>query len=282
MKKRSTISAGKAMCILSVLAIIILLCVLCVIQFNESKTVRELCVAIQAGNIEHLEVLLQEGADANGTTRTIFYLPVSIVTESNALSTPLLTACESGNPDAVALLLKYNADPNKRVAGGFNALEAVYNTDTGRAARFETIPILLDYGVDLTYAASLTRTDHVAFREVFLATDDTAAQSIALLELYTNIPESLTDASGTTLLGKCHSPIVADWLIRKGADVNAANDNGNTPLMYAAERGYREIIEVLILNGANTALKNNAGKTAYDLARENGFTELSQMLSPAD
>ena len=263
-------------------AISIALGALWVIQSQKSKTVRELCVAIQAGNIEHLEVLLQEGADANGTTRTIFYLPVSIVTESNALSTPLLTACESGNPDAVALLLKYNADPNKRVAGGFNALEAVYNTDTGRAARFETIPILLDYGVDLTYAASLTRTDHVAFREVFLATDDTAAQSIALLELYTNIPESLTDASGTTLLGKCHSPIVADWLIRKGADVNAANDNGNTPLMYAAERGYREIIEVLILNGANTALKNNAGKTAYDLARENGFTELSQMLSPAD
>ena len=263
-------------------AISIALGALWVIQSQKSKTVRELCVAIQAGNIEHLEVLLQEGADANGTTRTIFYLPVSIVTESNALSTPLLTACESGNPDAVALLLKYNADPNKRVAGGFNALEAVYNTDTGRAARFETIPMLLDYGVDLTYAASLTRTDHVAFREVFLATDDTAAQSIALLELYTNIPESLTDASGTTLLGKCHSPIVADWLIRKGADVNAANDNGNTPLMYAAERGYREIIEVLILNGANTALKNNAGKTAYDLARENGFTELSQMLSPAD
>ena len=263
-------------------AISIALGALWVIQSQKSKTVRELCVAIQAGNIEHLEVLLQEGADANGTTRTIFYLPVSIVTESNALSTPLLTACESGNPDAVALLLKYNADPNKRVAGGFNALEAVYNTDTGRAARFETIPMLLDYGVDLTYAASLTRTDHVAFREVFLATDDTAAQSIALLELYTNIPESLTDASGTTLLGKCHSPIVADWLIQKGADVNAANDNGNTPLMYAAERGYREIIEVLILNGANTALKNNAGKTAYDLARENGFTELSQMLSPAD
>ena len=263
-------------------AISIALGALWVIQSQKSKTVRELCVAIQAGNIEHLEVLLQEGADANGTTRTIFYLPVSIVTESNALSTPLLTACESGNPDAVALLLKYNADPNKRVAGGFNALEAVYNTDTGRAARFETIPMLLDYGVDLTYAASLTRTDHVAFREVFLATDDTAAQSIALLELYTNIPESLTDASGTTLLGKCHSPIVADWLIRKGADVNAANDNGNTPLMYAAERGYREIIEVLILNGANTALKNNAGKTAYDLARENGFTELSQMLSPTD
>ena len=263
-------------------AISIALGALWVIQSQKSKTVRELCVAIQAGNIEHLEVLLQEGADANGTTRTIFYLPVSIVTESNALSTPLLTACESGNPDAVALLLKYNADPNKRVAGGFNALEAVYNTDTGRAARFETIPMLLDYGVDLTYAASLTRTDHVAFREVFLATDDTAAQSIALLELYTNIPESLTDASGTTLLGKCHSPIVADWLIQKGADVNAANDNGNTPLMHAAERGYREIIEVLILNGANTALKNNAGKTAYDLARENGFTELSQMLSPAD
>ena len=263
-------------------AISIALGALWVIQSQKSKTVRELCVAIQAGNIEHLEVLLQEGADANGTTRTIFYLPVSIVTESNALSTPLLTACESGNPDAVALLLKYDADPNKRIAGGFNAIEAVYSSNAGRAARFEIIPMLLECGADLSYSESLTRTDNVAFQEVRLATDDTAAQSIALLELYTNIPESLTDASGTTLLGKCHSPIVADWLIRKGADVNAANDNGNTPLMYAAERGYREIIEVLILNGANTALKNNAGKTAYDLARENGFTELSQMLSPAD
>ena len=263
-------------------AISIALGALWVIQSQKSKTVRELCDAIRAGDNDHLEVLLQEGADANGTTRTIFYLPVSIVTESNALSTPLLTACESGNPDAVALLLKYDADPNKRIAGGFNAIEAVYSSNAGRAARFEIIPMLLEYGAELSYSESLTRTDNVAFREVRLATDDTAAQSIALLELYTNIPESLTDASGTTLLGKCHSPIVADWLIRKGADVNAANDNGNTPLMYAAERGYREIIEVLILNGANTALKNNAGKTAYDLARENGFTELSQMLSPAD
>lgn len=272
MKKEYSFSLRKNLAIFGAAVIIIAMFAFFLFLNKQSKTSRDICNAIQAGDNVRLEALLQEGADANRATHTILYLPIAIVTEHNMLSTPLLTACENGNTDAVALLLNNGADPNKRIAGGFNAMEAVYSTSAGRNSRFDIVPMLLNCGAEID--------NHVAFQEVRLATDDAAEQSIALLELYTDVPESLTDSSGTTLLGKCHSPIVAAWLIGKGADVNASNDNGNTPLMYAAERGYGEVIVVLISSGADVGIRNNEGKTAYDLAVENGFNELLEILSP--
>ena len=272
MKKEYSFSLWKKLPAFGTAVIIIALFAFLLFLNKQSKTSRDICNAIQAGDNARLEALLQEGADVNRATHTILYLPIAILTENNMLSTPMLTACENGNTDAVALLLKYGADPNKRIAGGFNAMEAVYSTSAGRDSRFDIVPMLLNCGAEID--------NNVAFQEVRLATDDTAEQSIALLELYTDVPESLTDSSGTTLLGKCHSPIVAAWLIGKGADVNASNDNGNTPLMYAAERGYGEVIVVLLGSGADAGMKNNEGKTAYDLAFENGFNELLELLSP--
>jgi len=278
MKKEYAFPLGKTLHIFGAVVVIIALFAFLFFQSAQSKTTRDICDAIQVGDDTRLEALLQEGADVNRATHTILYLPVSIITESNTLSTPLLTACENGNAYAVELLLKHGADPNIRIAGGFNAIEAVYSTNAGRDSRFDIVPMLLNCGADIAYSESPTGMGNLAFQEVRLATDDTAEQSIALLELYTDIPESLTDASGTTLLGKCHSPIVAAWLIGKGADVNASNDNGNTPLMYAAERGYSEVVVVLLGSGADAGIRNHEGKTAYDLAVENGFNELLELL----
>jgi len=56
-------------------------------------------------------------------------------------------------------------------------------------------------------------------------------------------------------------------LIARGADINAANGGGNTPLHGAAMRGSPAIVEFLLKAGADPARKNARGLTAMDIAK---------------
>ena len=63
--------------------------------------------------------------------------------------------------------------------------------------------------------------------------------------------------------------------------MNARNDDGETPLIYAAGRSYRhndESIELLIANQADVTLKNNKGQTALHLAAEKCGADAIKML----
>ena len=61
---------------------------------------------------------------------------------------------------------------------------------------------------------------------------------------------------------------IAELLIAKGADVNGKNDYGETPMHYAADCGHREIIELLIAKGANVNAHRTGGSTPLDMAEE--------------
>jgi len=68
---------------------------------------------------------------------------------------------------------------------------------------------------------------------------------------------------------------IAKLLIAKGANVNAKDGNGSTPLHYA---NTKEIAEPLIAEGANVNAKNKDGKTPLDLAIQVRNTELAALL----
>ena len=53
-----------------------------------------------------------------------------------------------------------------------------------------------------------------------------------------------------------------------GADVNAKNVDGWTPLHEAAFGGRKEIVELLISNGADVNAKGESGRTPLDLATQ--------------
>jgi ankyrin repeat protein len=61
-------------------------------------------------------------------------------------------------------------------------------------------------------------------------------------------------------------------LIAEGADVNSANQNGTTPLMYAKTAAFGSgdlrIMEALIAAGADVAARDGFGKTAQDYTIE--------------
>lgn len=63
-------------------------------------------------------------------------------------------------------------------------------------------------------------------------------------------------------------------------DINLANevDDGKTPLMYAAEEGHTEIVELLLHKGADLNKKDKNGKTALMLAEENEDGDVDEYL----
>lgn len=59
-------------------------------------------------------------------------------------------------------------------------------------------------------------------------------------------------------------------LIRNGADVNHANQDGDTPLMLASQDGYYETVDLLLRNGAHYNAGNKLGNTCLILAANSG------------
>jgi ankyrin repeat protein len=81
-----------------------------------------------------------------------------------------------------------------------------------------------------------------------------------------DINTKLPDATESTVL---HYPLERDtllFLIEKGADVNAQNNEGWTPLHIAASHDNLDRTLLFLNRQANTDLKTNAGQTARDLA----------------
>ncbi len=66
-------------------------------------------------------------------------------------------------------------------------------------------------------------------------------------------------------------------LIATGADVNALNAYGQSPLHLAAQYGYVAIVDTLLAAGAKVTVRNHAGKFAADMTDD---VELKARLAP--
>lgn len=67
-------------------------------------------------------------------------------------------------------------------------------------------------------------------------------------------------------------------LLDAGADADARQQGGITPLMAAAGGGSDELVRLLVEAGADPQLRDDAGRTAADLARARGHAQVAALL----
>jgi len=100
--------------------------------------------------------------------------------------------------------------------------------------------------------------------------DDNATLA-ALLDAGSSV--EMPDDGGFTLLDDAviaNRVEVARLLIQRGANVNAVDKNGMTPLMYAASIDYGDsaMVDLLVMSGAKRDMKSKDGHTASELAKK--------------
>ena len=79
---------------------------------------------------------------------------------------------------------------------------------------------------------------------------------------------------------RCHVGMhlaMAGWLLDHGADVNKADDAGETPLMTAAGSAEPDLVELLLSRGADVAAQCKTGCTALHLAVAQGETAVTAL-----
>jgi uncharacterized protein len=74
------------------------------------------------------------------------------------------------------------------------------------------------------------------------------------------------------------APGIAAVLVAAGADVNARQQAGNTPLHETAHAGLVELTRLLLEHGADATARDDDGHTPADIARTRGHTAVLSIL----
>ena len=217
---------------------------------HETKKFTPLTFAISDKNFETsdkskeiVSLLIEKGADINRESL-------------HNGQTPLTLAIGQNKKDAVLLLLKNGADPNKRLKDNSSPLAIAFSAGTVSNMKISRngSPLLTDFSGNYREICSL------------------------LMENGANSDEVFCVAAGMA------NTEIAQFFLDKGADVNCANMNGSTPLMCAIPFSNKEMVLFLISHGADVNFemskpsKKNAARTPLEAAIVTGNAEMVSLL----
>ena len=241
------------------------------------------------GSLASLRALLDTGFDPNaatrsgGTTALMMAMPdlekakllldrgARINARAKTKYSALMVAAQySGSAPVMRLLLDRGAEvrlPKGAGAPLFNASAFVLAASAGDA---EILPRLREAGDKVDGAMLVLGSFSTTGLQVAVFFGDTATTR-AVLDCGASIDQP--DDDGITPLGWAaigNQTNVARVLIERGADLNHVDKKGMTPLLYAASIDYGDsaMIDLLLKSGANRNARTREGQTAAALARQ--------------
>ena len=257
-------------------------------NFPFFKKITPLVYAASLGYIDIVRLLLQNGAAIDGTdihgntalieaaskghteiTRLLIDHNAKVNTTGFYKNTPLIAAATSGHNEIIKLLLEKGAD-----IGAANTNNETAFIRAAMHGNIDTLKLLAKYPNVSSISNPLS--------SISTALIESSAQGHTDIVkfLLDNYPDTRKDLNVALIKASNSGETkTVELLLKNGANVNAQDKYGYTPLIQACDRGHIETVELLLKNGANVNAKDNHANTALITASSHkDFTEIIEVL----
>lgn len=224
----------------------------------------ELMSAAKDGNLAAVQAIVQRGSDINEA--------------SNKGKRPLMFAASEGKVEVARWLIEQGADVNAADNYGTTALIVA-----ATAGHHDVVKLLLDSGAnaqvrDETGGAPLVNAVYFGHTEtVQLLLENLAQPKTAQTK---SLALDVRDGEELLMLaaGLGHVDIVR-LMIESGINANGRGLKQRTPLMAAAAFDRPEVVKALLAKGADPAARDEDGNTALAVARDKGNDKVVALLA---
>ena len=251
-----------------------------------SDTRTALMLACTKGNIDAINVLLNDGADPNisdcNGEMSLHYAVLNdccteilqaIISHGGDVNkigkdnrTVLMLACKRGNKDAINVPLNAGADPNIAATDGYTCLHEVVRQECSK----EVLLAMIYKG------ANMNATNRVNQTSLMLASEKGNDDAINVL-INAGADANITDADGNTCLqyasrNECCKEVLLT-IISQCVDVNGINKSNVTALMIACLNRNEDGINILLNAGADPNITDSKGATCIHHAVGGGCSK---------
>ena len=264
------------------------------LKYNASTNVQDkygktpLIIACDYDSYDMAKILLEYNADVN--------------LSDHRKKTPLMHAVEERNTEIIELLLKYKPDLTLKNESGKTALDIAYSRNNYVKEITDLIKESSSREIQFLYAAAENNADKVLkyiaegidINNTIDESDDSIGSNALLLasefyhkEIIKILLEHNADVNFKNHLNKTALEYVSSnddnfdialEFIKRGADVNALDNENAAPLMYAASYNAKKILNLLIENNADINIQSKSGYTALILAALNNNLDIVKIL----